>query len=179
MPSSTISTLRAETAPLPEATILNLSVTSGNLILGGSVNIGTITPATPLVVASGNVTGSYKIYNGLTVRPYTGSGGYGESGSSIYIGAVTNHGIDPVAGIWSVLTNGGDGGVNSGALVLGATSQGNATPTEGARMDGSGNFGIGTKSPTARLEVNVVEPRSSFPMGRYKARHGRELLAAG
>jgi len=124
------------------------------ILASGNVGIGTTSPQAPLNIVAGTVTGNYQRYNALTVAP-SGGASYGENGSSMLLGSVTNHGILPVAGIWSALGSGGDGGVNyDGALVFGTVQQGNTTPSEHMRVDHLGNVGIGTTTPGAPLEVN-------------------------
>lgn len=132
--------------PSPQMTILG----------SGNIGIGTTAPGAPLEIDSGSVTNFNQVYNALYLRPAVMYGGYGGSGSSLLLGAPTNSGIQPLAGIWSSLTNGGSvGSVNyAGALVLGSTVVGQSTPSERMRIDGSGNVGIGTTSPGAALEVN-------------------------
>lgn len=120
----------------------------------GKVGIATIDPTAPLDVAAGWINSSSQVLNALTVHPNGGSA-YGENGTSIYLGAMTNHGTAAVAGIWSALGSGGDGGINyNGALVLGTVDQGSAAPIEHMRIAAQGNIGIGTKTPQAPLEVN-------------------------
>jgi len=128
----------------------NISVQNGN------VGIGTAAPTAPLSIATGSPSASNQVFNALTVQPAAGSA-YGGNGTSIFLGSVTNYGIQPIAGIWSALYNGGDGRIDyNGSLVFGTTHQGNSSPTEGMRLDPNGNVGIGTSSPTAALEVNGV-----------------------
>ncbi len=118
----------------------------------GQVGIGTADPTAPLDIATGYASGD-QVFNALTVQPAGGSA-YGANGASINLDSVTNHGIQPVASIWSSLGNGGDGGVNyNGSLVFGTTHQGSLSPTEGMRLDPSGNVGIGTINPGAMLDV--------------------------
>ncbi len=120
----------------------------------GNVGIGTTSPTAPLTIAAGSVYGNAQVYNALMLQP-AGGLAYGANGSSLLLDSVTNHGIQPVAGIWSSLSNGGDGGINyNGSLVFGTVHQGSSAPTEGLRLDPFGNVGIGTPSPAAKLEVN-------------------------
>jgi len=124
-------------------------------VSGGNVGIGTSSPGAALEIAAGTISSFNHIYNALYLRPAAITGGYGGSGSSILLGGPTNAGIKPLAGIWSSLTGGGGGGVDySGALVLGSTVSGQAAPTEHMRVDASGNVGIGTTTPGAKLEVS-------------------------
>lgn len=99
---------------------------------------------------------------------------------------MTNHGPATVAGIWSALGSGGDGGVNyDGALVMGTTTQGNAVPSERARIDRLGNFGIGTTTPGAKLDVagNVKLSGSgasiTFPDGTVQSTAWSGTLCGG
>jgi hypothetical protein len=132
----------------------NGMILSHGLIASGNVGIGTTSPTAPLHIAVGSITGSLQVNNGLTIQPASGSA-YGANGVSIMLDSVTNHGIQPIAGIWSSLVNGGDGAVNyNGALVLGSVHQGGTVPVEGMRVDQNGYVGIGTTSPGASLEVN-------------------------
>ncbi|WP_213803755.1 hypothetical protein [Granulicella sp. dw_53] len=151
----------------------------------GNVGIGTALPQAKLEVAAGDVTGNFQVYNALTVRPVTGTGGYGGNGSSVYMSSSSNHGIVPIAGLWSALEDGGDGGVTySGALVLGTTTGGNAAPVESVRINRFGNMGIGTNVPGEKLEVKgniklrrAVAAPSYFLTETSKAWPGQDLSA--
>jgi hypothetical protein len=120
----------------------------------GNVGVGTTSPQAPLEISSGGANNNNAITNALSLHPAFGSAYYG-NGSSIYLGSVTNDGINPLAGVWSSLINGGNGGVNyTGALVFGTTSSGTTAPSERMRIDDGGDVGIGTTSPGAKLEVD-------------------------
>lgn len=126
-------------------------------------------------IALGSVSGNSQVYNALTLQPAGGSA-FGANGASLLLSSVTNHGITPIAGIWSSLGSGGNGGVNyDGSLVFGSTRQNNSGPTEGMRLDQYGNLGIGTSTPGARLDVNGSVKLSgsgasmSFPDGTVQA----------
>ncbi len=127
----------------------------GTYTFSGNVGIGTTAPSAPLNIVTGSVTANNQIYNALTVQALNGTGGYGNNGTSIFLDSVNNFGIQPVAGIWSSLE---DGGLTlneyGGALVLGSTTYGSAVPTERMRINRYGNVGIGTTTPAAPLEVN-------------------------
>jgi hypothetical protein len=131
-----------------------LDARAASIYTQGSIGIGTATPAAPLDVTTGSITAPNQVFNALTLHPVWGVA-HGGNGVSIYLGSMTNHGPATVAGIWSALGSGGDGGVNyDGALVMGTTNQGDIVPSEKARIDRLGNFGIGTTSPGAKLDVN-------------------------
>ncbi|WP_213803754.1 hypothetical protein [Granulicella sp. dw_53] len=119
----------------------------------GRVGIGTMYPIAPLNVAIGTVANANEVYNALVVQPAQGAAQFG-NGASIFLSSVANSRIAPVAGIWSSLGSGGNGGYTySGALVLGTTREGNSVPIEAMRVDQFGNVGIVTTTPTALLEV--------------------------
>ena len=153
----------------------------------GNIGIGTTTPGAPLEIDAGTVSGFNQVYNALYLRPAVGNGGFGGSGSSLLLGGPTNHGIEPLAGVWSSLTNGGDGGVDyAGALVFGVTQTGQSSPSEHMRIDGSGNVGIGTTTPGATLEVNgkiLLTANSgaslTFPDGTVQSTAWNGVLTGG
>jgi len=129
---------------------------SGSIYTQGNIGIGTATPSAPLEIVTGNINGGYQFNNAITLRPAGGSA-YGENGTSIYLGSMTNHGPAAIAGIWSALGSGGDGSVNyDGALVLGTIPTGSlsAIPLEQMRISSAGRVGIGTTLPAEKLEVS-------------------------
>lgn len=142
------------TSPASKLDVAGSVKLSGSILFGdGSTQSTAWSPSVPLQIATGSISGNYQVVNGFTLLP-TGGSAFGENGTSIYLGSMTNHGPAVVAGIWSALGSGGDGGVNyDGALVMGTTTQGNALPSERARIDRLGNFGIGTTTPGAKLDV--------------------------
>jgi hypothetical protein len=155
----------------------------------GRVGIGTSAPAAPLNIVYGNVSAGSQIYNGLTVQPSGGSA-YGANGASILLSSVTNYvnpttnsNIQPVAGLWSSLDSGGSGAINyGGSLVLGSTLQGNALPTEQMRINYQGYVGIGTASPSARLEVNgttKLDGSVTYPDGSVQSVAWNGILSGG
>ena len=54
-----------------------------------------------------------------------------------------------------------------GRLVFSTTADGASSPTERMRIDSSGNVGIGTSSPAARLQVNQAIPNGTNTFGVY------------
>ena len=116
---------------------------------GGSVGIGTQSPATRLDVAGSdtstvlganfgqiplilrNTSGAVKTYSGLLFYPDNAQG---------------------IAGVHGQLTSVA-GSSRAGDLVFGTRSAGNFLYGERARITSQGDFGIGTSAPGARLEV--------------------------
>ena len=129
---------------------------TGSMFAQGKVGIGTSSPNAPLDIATGNVNSSFQRNNAMVIHPAGGSA-FGENGTSIYLGSMTNHGPATIAGIWNALGSGGSGGIDyDGALVLGTITVGSssAVPLEQMRISRAGNVGIGTASPGEKLEVS-------------------------
>jgi hypothetical protein len=149
------------------------------VLSSGNVGIGTAKPTAPLNVAYGNISAGSQIYNAVNVQP-AGGAAYGSNGSSILLNSVTNHGINPVAGLWSSLDTGGDGGVDyGGSLVFGSTPQGSSAPIERMRINYLGNVGIGTTSPGATLEVNGTLRFSGDATGTVQTTAWTGVLCGG
>jgi len=131
--------------------IMNFTRSSKNLVInpsGGNVGIGTTSPVSLLTVATGNVTNAGQwsssaiaLYNPTNVGAYSQiSFGYTSSttNASAYIGYVS--------------TNQASNGF--GDLVFGTRAVSTDTqPTERMRITSGGNVGIGTTSPTGKLDV--------------------------
>jgi hypothetical protein len=109
----------------------------------GNVGIGTTSPGTPLTVAADGNGMSFRAWrNGNTV-------GWGIAGLRLALnnssGAVTDY-----AGVHAtIVTN--TAGAEDGAMTLWTMKGG--TMTEQARIDKSGNLGIGTVTPGAKLDL--------------------------
>jgi len=144
---------------------------SGNVGIGTSntpSNNDTVTPK--LVVNGAGVAGSMQIVRNTTV----GAGGAileltATRGSDVNsytilqngdgVGAIKFGGADGdqfVAAGQIVCQVDGTPGDNDmpGRLIFGTTADGESAPTERMRIDSSGNVGIGTSSPSQKLEVN-------------------------
>ena len=150
----------------------------------GNVGIGTASPTVPEEIAYGTVSNYNQVYNALKLRPAVSNGAYAGNGSSVLLGAATNSGIQPVAGIWSSLTNGGSGsGSYAGALVLASTIAGQTAPTEVMRIDGSGNVGIKNPAPAYALDVAGTIRSSSggmiYPDGSSQTTAWTGVLCGG
>jgi hypothetical protein len=111
----------------------------------GNIGIGTTTPAVKTEISSAGTT----VVSGLRVNtagtPTTGSGAAIELGSSVNSAASYS-----VAQIASYLINGGSG-VEAGHMLFSTIRAG--VMTEAMRILNSGNVGIGTTAPAAKLDV--------------------------
>ncbi|MXV50388.1 hypothetical protein GS399_05335 [Pedobacter sp. HMF7647] len=120
----------------------------------GYMGLGTNAPQSRLSIATGVLSGiANEVFSALDVGPQYGAGHFG-NGAAIYLKSATNEGIQPVAGLWSSLRDGGNGqGTYAGALVFGTKSNETAGVTEKMRIRENGDVGIGTQSPDAKLTV--------------------------
>jgi hypothetical protein len=112
------------------------------------LGIGTSSPASKLEVYGAFGTGT----TGITL---SNNSGYNASNLARFDFKLSNSfgGLEKVAAIWALNPNASAN--NGGALVFGTSANGTATtPTEGMRLDSSGNLGIGTSSPSVKLDVN-------------------------
>lgn len=109
----------------------------------GNVGVGTTSPGLPLTVAADS--------NGLTFRAWrnANTNGFGIGGLRLALnnssGAVTDY-----AGINATITT-NTAGAEDGAMTFWTMKAG--TMTEQVRLDKSGNFGLGTSTPGAKLDL--------------------------
>jgi len=127
------------------------SVLAATIDASGNLGVGTSSPATKLEVSGAFGTST----TGITL---TNSTGFSASNIARFDFKLNNSfgGSERVAAIWALNPNASAN--NGGALVFGTSANGTATtPTEGMRLDSSGNLGIGTSSPAQRLDVRGAE----------------------
>lgn len=183
----------------------SLSIASGNLNVGGSLNVSSVTASGNLsasgITASGNLSAANLSGNGANLTSLnasqitsgtlanarttaTSSGTANtivarDSANNFFVGTVFantlsaggnattyaqgvsiqwNKGGDGLSGASYFLNQKGGGG---GGMVFGEVSTANAI-SERMRIDASGNVGIGTTAPTAKLEVSGGVVASSF-----------------
>lgn len=142
-----------------------LNVANGNLVLNssGNLGIGTASPASKLDVRGNSASttvmvGAYVYNENTTTNSQAGLGffSYDNFNAKIY---TLRSGSS--AGNIVFATNGG-GGV------------GEANVAERARIDSSGNLGVGTASPSARLHA-VVDGAGESDIARFSRTNGADL----
>ncbi len=127
---------------------------------GGNVGIGTSSPTTRLEVSGAFGTST----TGITLSNSTS---FNASNIARFDFRVNNSfgGLERIADIWALNPNAAAN--NGGALVFGTSANGTATtPTERMRLDSSGNVGIGTSSPSRKLEVSSNDAQTDLMVSR-------------
>ena len=133
--------------------------TNGNSYFnGGNVGIGTTTPATLLTTVGSaySVSNSGRSIGGILV--YADSGGVGGYGGAISFGT---GGLGSSA-IAAVSGPGSDRDVNGLAFFTHGSSSGLADSSEAMRIQYDGNVGIGTTSPSGKLDIQTSGGTFSF-----------------
>ncbi|NBV22480.1 MAG: hypothetical protein EBS05_11260 [Proteobacteria bacterium] len=136
----------------------SLSISSGNLTVGGVLNVSTINSSGNLNVnnigANGNITANGNIL-GFSLYAASSITAHGQQG------AYLEWNKDGYNGMSYLLNQRGNG---NGGIVFGEVSTANAI-TERMRLDGAGNLGIGTAAPGSKLDVNGNVNAASFSGG--------------
>ncbi|GAA4047344.1 hypothetical protein GCM10022409_37000 [Hymenobacter glaciei] len=118
-----------------------LNVTgTGSTSFGGSVGIGTTAPIQKLEVETGGIRAA-------------GNGAF-TAVSATNQGAHLQWNRSGGEGETSLINHLGTGTANAGIRFAGITTSTGTVPTEWARFNNAGNFGIGTTTPTSTLAVN-------------------------
>ena len=110
----------------------------------GNLGIGTASPDTPLHVTGGTTPGVYD------VATFSG-GSSGGTGDEARIILTTNPTNGDIRGAWVSAEN--TSGASQAHDMLFYTNAASSVPVEAMRIDGSGNVGIGTSSPSEALSV--------------------------
>ena len=146
----------------PSSGSSSLSVSGGNISSSGSLTVSSISTsgnisssgnitASGSITATGNVTASGTITSGNALKAPSHVNSHGQ-------GAYIEWNKDNGGGMSYLLNQRGKGG---GGIVLGEVSSENAI-TENMRITSAGNVGIGTTSPSSKLEVNGAIAATSF-----------------
>jgi len=119
----------------------------------GNLGIATTSPVSKLNILVALETSFAQTNDGITLRASSGSTGrytlLNFSGSG-YAGNVAQ-----IGGVTTAIGSGYSD--SSGALVFTTKNTTDSVPVERARIDSSGNFGIGTSSPAAKLHIGVPD----------------------
>jgi hypothetical protein len=118
----------------------------------GNVGIGTSSPATTLQVTNTSATTNATV-TPVTVQAMTSGTAANGFGSSIEFNAEASDGTSYAQTTISSLWTDATAATRSSALTF-ATRTSAGAVTERARIDSSGNVGIGTSSPTEKITVN-------------------------
>lgn len=142
------------TAKINLTTPLGIANSTANVIFmaaNGNVGVGTSAPATQLQLTRSNASGDVGLFVSQGADGYTNT----TSTVTLYLGATYNA-TAQAAKIVASHSDGttGDHGQN---LQLWTVNSG-STPTERMRIAANGNVGIGTSTPTAKLEIGGTNP---------------------
>jgi len=145
----------------------------------GNVGIGDTSPDAALNIERSTnyvLTNSGRAENGIHIQ--SGSAGSGEYGGAISF-TCGNLGSAAVAAV----NDGGSDNDSVGlAFITHSSSTGSVDAAEVARFDENGNFGIGTVSPTTRLDIsppdNTTANKITFSTGLVRA-NGNDVIAGG
>lgn len=126
------------------------------ILSSGNVGIGTDTPEAPLHVVGGDVIIEEANDGGSTAPILIMRRTSTTPADDDYIGSITFQGVDDALADQTyarIIAQATDvtAGTEDGALIFWTTGAG--TSAERARIDGSGNMGIGTASPGAKLDL--------------------------
>jgi hypothetical protein len=136
------------------------------LIPNGRVGIGTTTPATPLEVA-----GVGKFYTGITGG--LGTVALGDNGTTAYNVGIFRGAANSISSAGNWLNVGGFDGIAFSVSNAALGSQ-----TERVRITSAGNVGIGTTSPSARLDV-VSSGAAGSTISAFDATASRAYFQVG
>lgn len=150
-------------------TLSNVTVSAAGITASGSLGVGTSTPSWQATVyGTGQNTAALTDAGSKSASLFVGSSnGTTGAGGSVLFGGIVANGVFSHWAIKSLITSTTANGTGDLAFVARAAA-GDTSLTERMRIASSGNVGIGTPTPAARLHIFTNQPTAANEVARFQ-----------